>query len=83
MVTKNGFEPANISVPAGKPVTLVFTRKTDSTCVKEVVMNVDGKKIEKKLPLNEAVTLEVTFPRAGKLTYACAMEMFKGVVTVQ
>jgi plastocyanin len=39
-VTSKGFEPDNISVPAGKPVTLVFTRKTDATCT---VKGVDGR----------------------------------------
>ena len=82
-VTDKGFEPENVSVPSGKPVTLVFTRKTDSTCAKEVVIPVEGQKIEKKLPLNEAVAVEVTFPKSGTITYACGMDMLKGVVTVQ
>lgn len=82
-VTEKGFEPENISVPSGKPVTLVFTRRTDSTCAREVVIPLDGQKIEKKLPLNEAVAVEVTFPKAGQITYGCGMDMFKGVVTVQ
>lgn len=82
-VTEKGFEPDNVSVPSGKPVTLVFTRKTDSTCAKEVIISIEGQKIEKKLPLDEAVAVEVTFPKAGQVTYACGMDMFKGVVTVQ
>jgi plastocyanin domain-containing protein len=36
-----------------------------------------------KLPLNEAVAVVVTFPKAGTVTYACGMDMIKGVVTVQ
>ena len=82
-VTEKGFEPENVSVPSGKPVTLVFTRKTDSTCAKEVVIPVEGQRIEKKLPLDEAVAIEITFPKAGQITYACGMDMIKGVVTVQ
>lgn len=82
-VTDKGFEPENVSVPSRKPVTLVFTRKTDDTCAKEVVIPLDGQRIEKKLPLNEAVAVEVTFPKAGQITYACGMDMIKGVVTVQ
>lgn len=82
-VTDKGFEPENVSVPSGRPVTLVFTRKTDSTCAKEVVIPLDGQKIEKKLPLNEAVAVEVTFPKAGQITYACGMDMVKGTVVVQ
>ena len=83
-VTENGFEPADVSVPAGKPVTLVFERKTDKTCVKEVILTMDdGKKIEKELPLNTSVELAATFPKAGKLGYACGMDMIKGSITVQ
>ena len=83
-VTTSGFNPDNISVPAKKPVTLVFTRKTDSTCAKSVVLTMDdGKKIERDLPLDKPVELAVTFPKAGKLGYACSMDMAKGIVVVQ
>src|SRR5262245_6643196 len=74
-VTKRGFDPDNISVPAKKPVTLVFTRKTDSTCARSVVLTLDdGKQVERELPLDKPVELAVTFPKAGKLTYACSMD---------
>lgn len=82
-VTKDGFTPEDISVPAAKPVTLVFERKTDETCAKQVILDVDGKKIEKELPLNTPVEVAVTFPKAGKLTYACGMDMEHGTITVQ
>jgi plastocyanin domain-containing protein len=83
-VTKRGFDPDSINVPANKPLTLVFTRKTDSTCAKSVVLTLDdGKKIERELPLNKPVEIAVTFPKAGKLGYACAMDMAKGVIVVQ
>jgi plastocyanin domain-containing protein len=83
-VTRSGFEPGNIAVAANKPVTLVFTRKTDATCAKRVVLTLDdGKKLERDLPLDKPVELAVTFPRAGKLVYACSMDMVKGVVIVQ
>ena len=83
-VTEKGFEPDDVSVPAGKPVTLVFERKTDQTCAKQVILTMDdGKKIEKELPLNTPVELAATFPKAGKLGYACGMDMIKGTITVQ
>jgi plastocyanin domain-containing protein len=82
--TEKGFEPENITVPSGKPVTLEFTRKTDKTCAHAVVIPVGDQKIEKEMPLNEAVAVQVTFPKAGQLTYGCQMDMmFKGVITVQ
>jgi plastocyanin domain-containing protein len=83
-VNKRGFNPDNISVPAKKPVTLVFTRTTDATCARTIVVDTeDGKKIEKALPLDKPVEVAVTFPKAGKLTYACTMDMVKGTMVVQ
>ncbi len=38
-VTENSFEPADITVPARVPVTLMFTRNTDKTCAKQVVVH--------------------------------------------
>jgi plastocyanin domain-containing protein len=83
-VTKAGFEPGNIKVAAGKPVSLVFTRKTDSTCAKKVIVKLDDKtSIERELPLDKPVEVAVTFPKAGTLSYACSMDMIKGVIVVQ
>ncbi|MEO8705190.1 MAG: cupredoxin domain-containing protein [Kofleriaceae bacterium] len=83
-VTKRGFDPDSITVPANKPVMLVFTRKTDETCTKSVVLKLgDGKKIERELPLDKPVEIAMTFPKAGKLGYACSMDMAKGVIVVE
>ena len=83
-VTKRGFNPDSINVPANKPVTLVFTRKTEQTCTKSVVLTMeDGKKIERELPLDKPVEIAVTFPKAGKLGYACGMDMAKGIIVVE
>jgi len=83
-VTEKGFEPESVDVSAGKPVTLVFTRKTDKTCAKEVILTMeDGKKVEKALPLDTPVELATTFPKAGKLGYACGMDMVRGTIVVQ
>ena len=83
-VTAKGFDPDSIHVPAKTPVTLVFTRKTETTCMKTVVITLDdGKKLERQLPLDKPVAIDVTFPKAGKLGYACSMDMAKGVIVVQ
>jgi plastocyanin domain-containing protein len=80
-VTDSGFAPATITIPAGTPVTLVVTRKTDQTCAKEIVF--PDQKIRKPLPLNEAV--EVTLPASpkGEIRYGCGMDMIQGTVVVQ
>jgi len=83
-VTENGFEPASIAVQKGVSTTLVFTRTTDKTCVKQVVVQVsDADTIRRALPLNTPVAIDATFPKAGKLEYACGMNMITGVVLVR
>ncbi len=83
-VTEKGFEPADVKVTRGQPITLVFERKTDKTCAKEIILHVDDTQtIEKALPLNQPVEVAVTFPTSGDLTYTCAMDMVKGSIHVQ
>ena len=83
-VSEKGFEPDPIKVAAGKPVTLVFTRSTDQTCAKEIVLTMeDGKKVDRQLPLNTPVELAATFPKTGTLSYACGMDMMKGTIVVE
>ena len=43
----------------------------------------DDKKIERELPLDKPVEISMTFPKAGKLSYACGMGMASGVIVVQ
>ncbi len=80
-VTDRGFVPAQVSVRAGSPVTLVVTRKTDATCAKEIVLADQG--IRRALPLNEAVRIDFTPKSAGKVPYVCGMGMVGGTLMVQ
>ena len=80
-VTPNGFEPAEVTVTQGAPVTLVVARKTDKTCAKEFVMAAQG--IRKELPLDRPVEITFTPSEAGELRYACGMDMIAGKVVVR
>ena len=80
-VTEKGFEPEVVTVSAGKPVTLVVTRQTAQTCATELVM--PAQNINRPLPLGEAVEITFTPQAPGELTYACAMDMYKGKVVVK
>jgi len=80
-VTEKGFEPAEIKVPSGRPVTLVVTRRTDKTCAKEFVMAAEN--IHKDLPLNQPVEITFTPSAAGELRYACGMDMISGKIVVE
>lgn len=80
-VTEKGFEPATVTVPAGKPVTLVVTRTTTKTCATELIMASQG--IKRDLPLGQAVEITFTPDKPGELSYACAMDMYGGKVIVR
>jgi len=80
-VTEDGFVPAEITVKKGEPLKLVITRKTKRTCATEIVIKEYG--IDTKLPLDQAVEVSFTPTRAGKVKYACGMDMITGNLVVQ
>ena len=80
-VTKQGFEPPVLIVPAGKPVTLVVTRTTEYTCARDFVMA--SQEIAKPLPLDQPVEIQLSPQAPGDLRYACGTDMFKGIVRVK
>ncbi len=80
-VTDKGFEPAEVKVPAGQPITLVMTRKTDQTCIKEVLFENPSQRVE--LPLNEPVSINLPASSKGTLTYQCGEKMISGRVVIQ
>ncbi len=83
-ITPKGFSPDHVTVKKDQPVVLAFTRKTDKTCAKAVVLDLgDGKKVTKDLPLDKTVEISATFAKTGELGYACGMDMVHGVLTVQ
>lgn len=80
-VTSKGFVPANVHVPAGKPVTLKVTRKTEKTCATELVMA--SHQINQPLPLDQTVEITFTPTEPGELRYACGMDMIAGTIVVE
>jgi plastocyanin domain-containing protein len=79
-VTEDGFVPAKIKASKGEKLRLVITRKTDRTCAREIVIKEAG--VNKKLPLEKTVTVELTPKKSGELKYACGMDMVTGVIFV-
>jgi plastocyanin domain-containing protein len=80
-VTPDGFVPAELAVAQGKPIRLVMTRETDQTCARQVVFA--SLNLKKDLPLNEPVTIDLPAQPAGRLAYACGMDMVHGALVVQ
>ena len=80
-ITKEGFVPAQITVPANSPVRLRFTRQIEKTCATEVVF--PALKITKPLPMGKPVDIDLPARPAGTLSFACGMDMYKGQVVVK
>lgn len=80
-VTEASFDPQRITVRAGIPARITFTRTTDKTCATAVVFT--SLNIRRELPLNEPVTIDFTPDEAGEIAFACGMNMLRGTVVVQ
>ena len=81
-VTDAGFEPREVRVKKGEPVTLSFLRTTDRTCIKAV--DIPAEKVKNfQLPLDKAVSLTITPAKAGVEAFHCtAMGMGGGKIVV-
>ncbi len=81
-VTDAGFEPREIPLKKGEPVTLVFTRTTDHTCIKAI--DIPDEQVKSfQLPLNRPVSLTITPRKAGVEAFHCsAMGMGDGKLVV-
>lgn len=83
-VSEDGFSPKRLTVKKGEVVTLVFTRRTDRTCAKEVIIYIgDTNTVARSLPLNTPVEVTVSFPKSGERGFSCAMRMHGGAIMVE
>lgn len=80
-VTSKGFEPSTVRVHPGERLTLLITRKTDKTCAKEIVIPSLG--VKEELPLDKTVRIILGAQPAGRIAFACGMDMLKGEIVVQ
>lgn len=80
---EHGFSPPSFKLAGGGPGshgTVTFIRTTDKTCATEVVF--PDLKLEKKLPLNQVVSVNLPTDAPKTLTFQCGMAMYKGAVVV-
>ncbi len=75
-VTSAGFEPSRIDVGSNRSI--VFRRTTDETCATSVVF--PGLGVEKALPLNTDVAIDLPPGARGELAFQCGMGMDRGKV---
>ncbi|HMV87040.1 MAG TPA: YHYH protein [Blastocatellia bacterium] len=79
-VSAGGFQPAQISVPAGKPFKLAVTRDHQPNCGNRIVF--PALSLARDLPLGETVLVELPTQPAGELRFTCGMGMYKGSIVV-
>ena len=81
--SEHGFSPPSLKLTQGGPgshAAVTFVRTTDKTCATEVVF--PELSLERKLPLNQVVSVEVPTDTARTLTFQCGMAMYKGALVV-
>ena len=80
-VDGGGFHPGSLTIPVGKPITLVVTRTSDNTCAKEIVIPALNE--TRGLPLDRPVQIRIPAQEKGSLTFACGMNMYHGKLVVR
>lgn len=80
-VDGSGYHPARIRAAANSEITLSFLRTTDECCGQQV--KIPSLSIQRELPLNQAVAVQVRVPANGQLGFTCGMDMYRGSVVVQ
>ncbi len=74
------FSPANLSIPADKPVRLVVNRKEDNACSDQLSIPQLGITVD--LKPNAITTVDLPATGAGQYTLTCGMGMMAGQLTV-
>lgn len=80
-VSDTSFEPSRLTLRAGVPARLTFTRTSEKTCATSVVF--PSLNIRRDLPLNQPVTVEFTPVSTGEIAFECGMKMLHGTLVVR
>ncbi len=77
-VDGEGYHPEEIKAPAGQLARLKFTRVSDGGCGQQVLF--PSLKLQKDLPLDREVVVDLTMPASGRLEFTCGMGMVRGTL---
>jgi len=78
--TEGAYTPANLTVAAGLPTTLVVRSQKAQGCVRSFVIPSLG--VEKILPVNGDTLIDLGTLGPGRLAYSCGMGMYTGKLTI-
>lgn len=78
----NGYAPEAVTLEAGRPVRLIFTRTVESDCLASVSVPAFGVE-QTPLPLNEPVAITFMPGEAGRFEMVCGMGMQDGTLVVK
>ena len=81
ITVEGGYKPDVIKVKKGKPVTLKFHRKDESSCLEEVV--IPAFSVRQHLTLNETTDIVIEPKDVGEFEISCGMNMFHGKIKVE
>lgn len=81
VIVEGGFKPSIIKLRKGVKTTISLLRKDPNTCLEEIIL--PEFKINKFLPLNKKVVIEITPTKSGEFPFHCEMNMFHGKVVVE
>ncbi|MAR93231.1 MAG: cupredoxin domain-containing protein [Pseudomonadota bacterium] len=81
LVDDGVYQPAHLTLPAGKPVRLSFLRKDASPCAESVIFPTLD--ISQRLPTGQTKTIALPALEPGKYPFHCQMQMYRGSLTVK
>jgi hypothetical protein len=80
-VTRHGFDPPTLEIPANRESTIAFTRDTTPNCGSEIVFPALG--IRQKLTLGGTALVRLPAQPGGEIAFSCGMGMFRGMAVAR
>jgi len=80
-VIDGGYQPATVTVKAGRPVQLTFFRKEKTGCGDVVQFPTLG--VKRTLKTGEKAVVSFTPSKPGTVPFTCGMSMYRGQVVVK
>ncbi len=77
-VASNGYSPEEITVPAGRSVTLTLRGKGSLGCTS--IFRIPKLNIETDVPQRGSTTIAANFPTPGRYLFTCGMGMYSGTI---